>query len=45
MALATRTAMRMGMAWVIWPVISNTITEMERVWVTAPVKAAAPTVA
>lgn len=35
----------MGIMWVIWPVISNTMTDTEIVCVTAPDRAAAPTVA
>ena len=45
MALLMRTATRTGTQWVICPVNSNTMTEMEIVCVTAPENAAAPTVA
>jgi len=34
-----------GTIWVIWPVISKTMTETEMVCVTAPERAAAPAVA
>ena len=45
MPLDISTEIKMGIIWVICPVISNTITLIEMVWVTAPVKEAAPTVA
>lgn len=44
-ALEISTAIMIGMMCVIWPVISNTMTDTEMVCVTAPLKAAAPTVA
>ncbi len=34
-----------GRMWVIWPVSSNTMTEVEIVWVVAPAREAAPTTA
>lgn len=45
MAFDIKTAIIIGMIWVICPVISNTMTDTEMVWVTDPEKAAAPTVA
>lgn len=45
MAFAINTAIIIGIMCVICPVISNTITETEIVWVTEPLNAAAPTVA
>ena len=43
MALAMSTAIMTGRMWVICPVSSNTMTEVEIVCVTAPAIAAAPT--
>ena len=45
MPLDISTEIKIGIIWVICPVISKTITLIEMVWVTAPVKEAAPTVA
>jgi len=45
MPLEISTEIKIGIIWVICPVISKTITLIEMVWVTAPVKEAAPTVA
>ena len=44
-ALEMRTAIMTGMMCVIWPVISDTMTQIEIVLVTAPETAAAPTTA
>lgn len=40
--LARITATIMGRMWEIWPVSSKQITAVDTVWVTAPVRAAAP---
>ena len=45
MALETRTAIMTGMMWRIWPVISETTTQIEIECVTPAEKAAAPTMA
>ena len=42
MALDISTAIITGRMWVIWPVSSNTMTDVEMVWVTPPAMAAAP---
>lgn len=45
MALETKTATRTGMMCWIWPVISETTTQIEMEWVTPAENAAAPTIA
>ena len=45
MALETKTAIITGIMWRIWPVISDTTTQMEMEWVTPAENAAAPTMA